>query len=125
MAYREFVDVDGRSWEAWEVRPGTIERRLNDDRRELPRFSDDRRRSEFQFRMHESVREGWLTFQCGDEKRRIMPIPEGWGTLPDSALRGLLLRATRVRTSGSGSAHSTQPAGEAIAPLPDQSDSVS
>jgi hypothetical protein len=123
MAYREFVNVDGRRWEAWEVRPGSIERRLNDDRRGLPRFDEDRRRSEFQFRMHESVRDGWLTFQCGDEKRRIMPIPEGWATLPDSALKGLLLRATPVRASGA--TQPRRPAEDSIAPLADESDSIS
>ena len=69
MAYREFRDSQGKTWEVWEVRPAVIERRQADDRRRYPReFSD--RRSTIPLRLLGGLKEGWLTFQSGDEKRR-------------------------------------------------------
>jgi hypothetical protein len=103
MSFREFVDSDGRSWEVWDVRPVAIERRLNDDRRLQPRFSEDRRRAELQFRMHGTLREGWLTFQSGSDKRRVSPIPEGWQELPEAGLVVLLALAVPQRRSLPGS----------------------
>lgn len=100
MTYREFATPDGRIWEAWEVRPIEIERRINDDRRQQPRFSADRRSTELQFRLRGSLREGWLTFQSGEEKRRVCPIPSGWTELPDSGLISLLDRAERFGAAG-------------------------
>lgn len=53
MALRTF-DLAGRTWEVWDVRP------------EVPaRFVDH-------------LATGWLCFACGDERRRIWPIPEEW-----------------------------------------------
>lgn len=108
MTYREFVTLDGRIWEAWEVRPIAIERRLNDDRRQHSRFSHDRRSSELQFKMHGSLREGWVTFQCGQDKRRITPIPAGWGELPDAGLVALLALAVPLRRVQAALSNSTR-----------------
>jgi len=100
MSYREFNDRDGRLWEVWEVRPAVIERRQADDRRRQPRDFSDRRNAELQFRLLGGLREGWLTFQCGIERRRLTPIPEGWTSLPDETLRALSARATPVIRAG-------------------------
>jgi hypothetical protein len=100
MSYREFSDRDGRLWEVWEVRPAAIERRQADDRRRQPRDFSDRRSSELQFRLLGGLRDGWLTFQCGMERRRLTPIPEGWTSLPDDTLRALSARATPVNRAG-------------------------
>lgn len=100
MSYREFSDADGRTWEVWEVRPTMIERRQVDDRRRQPRDFSDRRGAELQFRLLGGLREGWLTFQCGPERLRLTPIPEGWMTLPDDTLRALSTRATPVSRAG-------------------------
>lgn len=100
MSYREFNDHDGRLWEVWEVRPAVIERRQADDRRRRPRDFSDRRSAEMQFRLLGGLRDGWLTFQCGVERRRLTPIPEGWTSLPDETLRALSTRATPVTRAG-------------------------
>jgi hypothetical protein len=102
MTFREFVDPDGRSWEAWEVRPIAIERRLNDDRRAVPRFAQDRRHAELQFALHGSLREGWLTFQSGDDKRRISPIPSGWSAAPPDEIVAMLARAVPLKCAPIG-----------------------
>jgi hypothetical protein len=97
MTFREFVDPDGRSWEAWEVRPIAIERRLNEDRRAVPRFAQDRRNADLQFALHGSLREGWLTFQHGDDRRRISPIPIGWTAVSEAELIAMLAEAVPLR----------------------------
>lgn len=33
--------------------------------------------------------QGWIAFECGDERRRVAPIPAGWDHLPEPALREL------------------------------------
>ena len=53
-----------------------------------------------QFRLLGGLRDGWLTFQCGVERRRLTPIPEGWTSLPDETLRALSTRATPVTRAG-------------------------
>ncbi len=92
MTYREFTDEQGQLWEVWEIRPISIERRLNEERRRYPRLSD-RRNSNLELKLRGSHRDGWLTFQCEHQRRRLVPIPEGWDSLPDSELVGLLERA--------------------------------
>lgn len=102
MTFREFVDPDGRSWEAWEVRPIAIERRLNEDRRTVPRFAQDRRSADLQFALHGTLREGWLTFQNGDDRRRISPIPTGWTAASEAELIAMLAHAVPLRRAPAG-----------------------
>jgi hypothetical protein len=47
-------------------------------------------------RLPEPYRSGWLAFESAAEKRRLSPIPEGWQSLPDDALRALCGRAEIV-----------------------------
>ena len=42
---------------------------------------------------------GWLTFQAGDDKRRLSPIPADWATATDAELAGYLARAAPVHLS--------------------------
>lgn len=102
MTFREFVDPDGRPWEVWEVRPIAIERRLDDDRRTVPRFAQDRRSVELQFALRGVLREGWLTFQSGDDKRRTSPIPPGRTSAPDDELIAMLARAVSLKRAPVG-----------------------
>lgn len=101
MTYREVIDSQGRLWEVWEVRPTEIERRqpTTNDRRSVPRDFSDRRGS-FQLRLLGGMREGWLTFQCGAERRRLAPIPQGWTTLSDETLLALAMKAATVARAG-------------------------
>ena len=100
MTYREFTDDDNRLWEVWEVRPSVIERRQADERRRHPREFGDRRSSELQLKLLGGLRDGWLTFQCGGERRRLSPIPEGWSPLSDDTLFALAMKASNVGRSG-------------------------
>lgn len=93
MTYREFFDEQGQHWEVWEIRPISIERRLNEERRRYPRLSD-RRNPNLELKLRGSHRDGWLTFQCEHQRRRLVPIPDGWDSLSDSELVGLLQRAS-------------------------------
>ena len=93
MTYREFLDDQGQQWEVWEIRPISIERRLNEERRRYPRLSD-RRTSSVQLKIRGLHRDGWLTFQCGTRRRRLVPIPEHWDSSSDAELIALLKRAT-------------------------------
>jgi hypothetical protein len=81
ISQRVFDDVRGKRWRVFAVRPTrpTVERSA------LP----------------ESFREGWLSFESGDEKRRVAPIPPGWEELTIDDLRLLCQRAQRApkRTS--------------------------
>ena len=43
-----------------------------------------------------AFREGWLSFESEDEKRRIAPIPEGWEELSTEELRLLCHRARKA-----------------------------
>jgi hypothetical protein len=100
MTYREFKDDQDRIWEVWEVRPAVIERRQAEDRRRQPRDFGDRRAVELQLKMLGGMRDGWLTFQCGEERRRLAPIPEGWMLLTDETLVALATKASIVVRGG-------------------------
>ena len=94
MNYRRFTDSDGRTWEAWEVDPWAVERRLADERRAVPRDSLDRRRSDqFRLMIPSELRDGWLAFQGLTSKVRLAPIPEGWMLLSDEQLGRLVARS--------------------------------
>jgi hypothetical protein len=95
MSYRRFDDTEGRAWEAWEVHPSTVERRLNQDRRAERRRTKDRRTApEIRLVIPRELAEGWLALQGRNERLRISPIPDGWMNLSDEELRRLVIRAT-------------------------------
>jgi hypothetical protein len=75
MALREFTDRHGREWRVWDTHPqaGQV--------------------GSFPLR-HPS---GWLTFDCGQEKRRLGPIPEGWDQHDIPGLILLLMKADLVQ----------------------------
>lgn len=78
MAHRIF-HRHGQRWEVWEVRLGEGGGRRSVD----PQLA-----------------EGWLTFECAAEKRRLAPIPEGWAELEDETLVRLCDSAVFVRERG-------------------------
>lgn len=81
MAFREFVDGGGRSWQAWDVRPDDLNPNTRDE--------------DYLAQLYHT---GWIVFETksGDEKRRIYPIPAGWSELPDADLEVLLRKAEVV-----------------------------
>jgi hypothetical protein len=94
MAYRRFNDSEGRTWEAWEVHPATIERRIGAERRAARRDQAERRqRREFRLAIPRELAHGWLALQGSADKIRLAPIPDGWMALSDNELAALVARA--------------------------------
>ena len=102
MAYRTFTDSSGTEWQVWDVRPqgrGT-DRRSDDDRRVITvpiehaerRGTPDRRAP----LVAPGMESGWLCFQAGSDKRRLVPIPTAWESEPNERLEAFLRLAARV-----------------------------
>jgi hypothetical protein len=93
--HRTFRDDAARLWNAWDVVPSWGERRLGERRSEpgAPSAALSERRR-LQRRQRGGIRialpprlvHGWIAFECGDERRRVAPIPTGWDQLSESAL---------------------------------------
>ena len=108
MSYRRFSDMNGGSWEAWEVHPTAVERRVNADRRAHPRpvrtmkrmgkasrtEADRRRNREFRLVIPRELSDGWLAVQGKATKLRLTPIPDGWMNLSDRELADLVARSS-------------------------------
>lgn len=120
MAHRTFTDAAGVSWQVWDVRPSWTwaERRRTDRRhgavgsardgrgqrdessnggvREERRVSDRRGAGTRQLVVRNGYEDGWLTFECAGQRRRLTPIPPGWEMLPDLTLGELCRRSVDV-----------------------------
>jgi hypothetical protein len=73
MAHRK-VKFDETEWDVWDVRP------------ELRSTHS----------LGAEMRDGWLCFQCGSQRRRLSPIPDDWDRLEEGELRPLFERARTV-----------------------------
>ena len=94
MTYRRFTDPQGGQWEAWEVHPLAVERRVNAERRMSARDDGDRRKQqEFRLVIPGELSRGWLAVQSAAAKVRVTPIPEGWMHLSDYELADLVIRS--------------------------------
>jgi len=78
MALRTFKAGDGTIWNVWNVVPtlGRNERRLS---------------------LGVGMIEGWLCFDSGVSKRRIVPVPQGWEEWSEGELEAALSSAHEVR----------------------------
>jgi hypothetical protein len=65
MGYAEFTDRAGKSWKVWHTLP-----RLAALMNSLP----------------PDWKQGWLTFESDDDKRRLAPFPPKWEQLPATRL---------------------------------------
>jgi hypothetical protein len=88
MTIRVLRDDRAVDWQVWAVRSwASRDRRANPFGEARPALAPQ-------------LADGWLTFQStAGERRRIVPIPEGWDTLDDDALRRLLATAAPVPPS--------------------------
>jgi hypothetical protein len=99
MPLREFTDAQGTAWTAWNVpSPRVYEPpRSGFDRRVQATPGNALERSSGQERRRRVVSSellhGWICFESADEKRRLMPPPDGWGTPADAELAALCLQA--------------------------------
>ncbi|MDB4949574.1 MAG: hypothetical protein JWM27_2223 [Gemmatimonadetes bacterium] len=74
MSYREVQDGRGRMWQVWDTVP-TIKAAGA---------------------LAEGYSSGWLTFECDDEKRRLVPVPHGWDVADDARVLSWLNGADPV-----------------------------
>jgi hypothetical protein len=96
--HRTFLDDIARLWNAWDVIPAWGERRTEERRlqsepagtRVIDRRMRERRRLRgLRIALPPRLAHGWIAFECGDERRRVAPIPAGWELLPEAGLRDL------------------------------------
>lgn len=84
MATRSFRSPDGAAWQVWDVSPGD-----GPARRSTPHLPQE-------------MRDGWLCFQSGDDKRRLFPVPAAWDAGTDDELWVLCGAAAPVRRPPDG-----------------------
>ena len=84
---REFTDRDGAQWVAYIV--DTSASGLEVARRYLP----------------DELLQGWLVFESGERKLRLVPVPAGWADTSDDQLRELLARARPTETTRPSGRH--------------------
>ena len=108
MAYRSFRDSSGTEWEAWDVVPRLVERRLEERRRAARPISFAERRRAIERRVISGRRvaltgleQGWLCFDAHVEKRRLAPIPADWPHCDDACLEAYCRAARPVRRASS------------------------
>lgn len=94
MALREFGDREGSTWQVWESRP-TPAHPDSAEARYFSRYRSDPS-GEVPGRFTSGREAGWLTFTCGDQRRRLSPIPSGWEKADERALREYLARSDAV-----------------------------
>jgi hypothetical protein len=78
MALRSFTAGDGTQWNVWNVVPTLA-------------------RNERRLTLSVGMTEGWLCFDSGVSKRRIVPVPLGWESWSDRELERALSSADEVR----------------------------
>jgi hypothetical protein len=100
MGYRSFLDPTNRPWEVWLVMPTAAERRKEERRVASAssaaaysgierRTTASRRKSSFPRGsvVQAGYENGWLCFQASKgEKRRLVPVPQGWEAASDEQL---------------------------------------
>jgi hypothetical protein len=78
MALRTFTTRDGVTWNVWNV---------------VPTLSHNARK----LRLSNVMTEGWLCFEGGGSKRRIVPVPADWENWTDEQLEAALQEAPPVQ----------------------------
>jgi hypothetical protein len=78
MAVRDVVDENGTKWKIWSVSASSIH----------PRTAAEDFLGDYS--------EGWLCFECANQRRRLARFPQDWDRLSDQQLLGLLKTAHAV-----------------------------
>lgn len=100
MGYKSFLDPTNRRWEVWLVIPTAAERRQEERRAASAssaaaysgierRTTRSRDKSSFPRGsvVHAGYENGWLCFEASEgEKRRLVPVPDGWEAASDEQL---------------------------------------
>lgn len=100
MPLREFTDSAGKAWRAWDTYPVNAGE-THGKPSALERFMANQP-------VHEGMQpagvrprfqSGWLTFACGDERRRLAPVPAGWEGADEETLKRYLLTSEQIDPS--------------------------
>jgi hypothetical protein len=103
--HRTFLDDLARLWNAWDVIPAWGERRTAERRQRseasgshgVDRRGQQRRRLRgVRIALPPRLAHGWVAFECGDERRRVAPIPDRWVELSEAGLRDLWREAEQL-----------------------------
>ncbi len=86
MPHRRFRDDIGRVWDVWDVHPTDAESRDLSGGLENPVSGAARTR-------------GWVAVEGPAERRRLAPIPLGWGEASVARLLELLAQSSLARTT--------------------------
>jgi hypothetical protein len=100
MPHRQFVDAGGFSWSVWDVRPATVQPQSRDDAD--PSGEVQVRSPSHVAPIDQALAAGWLCFECGEQKRRLAPIPPGWEAFSTDALEQLCRSAPPVQRKARG-----------------------
>ena len=73
MPIREFQDSHGVNWRVWPTLPG------------------------LKGAHPKALHGGWLTFQCAERTKRMVPIPDGWENVSSDGLERLLDAAEETK----------------------------
>jgi hypothetical protein len=112
MAYRTFLDSDGVEWHVWDVLPKAVERRVAERRLfgEVVDFPDRRHAERRQLDgcgtpppLTSGLREGWVCFDAGGDRRRLSPIPPDWEECGQRTLERYCRSAIPARVSSTRS----------------------
>ena len=97
MAHREFEDDRGQLWEVWDVLPERRDRRSGVDRRKQARETFDRRKARIlTAAISGDFARGWLVFSSKLDRRRYVPLPDGWIEATDLQLRDWCAAAVSI-----------------------------
>ena len=89
MPHRRVHDDDKNcTWDVWEVLPDTLV--------SLVGSAGEPSRRGRPLVVPPELQNGWLAMQCENERRRIVPIPEGWRGLDDDQLLKLIATARQI-----------------------------
>lgn len=106
MGYRIFFDSEGVEWQAWDVLPKAVERRMGQRRvsREHVAFAERRRTERRQVEgrwtpLTSGLRDGWLCFDASGKRRRLTPIPPDWEECPPPTLERYCRSAMPARSA--------------------------
>jgi hypothetical protein len=103
--HRIFQDDDGLTWTAWDVIPAWGNRRQGERRTgnsgppaglKERRNRDRRVTPGIRIALSPHLTRGWLAFESGTSRKRLVPIPRDWDSLPERDLRALLHEAEQV-----------------------------
>ena len=86
MGLREFRDSKGVQWKVWNVTPDSLDKRTT---------AEDYMRD---------WQDGWLCFECADERRRLASYPPSWEEMGNGELEELLRRSQAVKRRKPGEA---------------------